>query len=260
MTRKRSSQRTAASLRWRRSQLWPVSRHPRRSQVASRRLLALTELCVAIAIAALWSGYALAFNGGSRLIGPAPGVSRRTSPLRLANGGGHSCLVRADGSIRCWGDNSAGQIGDGTVTNRLTPVTVAGITTAVGVTGGALHTCAWLADGTARCWGLNNHGQIGDGTTVGRHTPVVVTGLSNVISMAAGDLHTCALLLDGTVRCWGNNFNGELGDGTTTDRHSPTQIFSLNGVAALSAGTAHTCAVLGDGGPVPIRLTVWGLV
>ena len=123
-----------------------------------------------------------------------------------------------DGTARCWGNNWFGQLGDGTTTERHTPVAVSGLSNAVAIAAGNYHTCAVLGDGTARCWGRNDYGQLGDGTTTERHTPVAVSGLTNAVAVSAGGDHTCAVLSDGTARCWGDNSDGQLGDGTTADR------------------------------------------
>src|SRR5205814_1057204 len=88
----------------------------------------------------------------------------------------HQCALLQDTTVRCWGQNDYGQLGDGTLTptfvpNR-TPVQVFGITTAVVVSAGGFHTCALLADSTIRCWGQNNYGQLGDGTTTNAVSPI----------------------------------------------------------------------------------------
>jgi alpha-tubulin suppressor-like RCC1 family protein len=80
----------------------------------------------------------------------------------------------SDGTAKCWGYNYHGQLGDGTNTNRYTPVSVSGLTNAVAIAAGGDHTCALLSDGTAKCWGYNYHGQLGDGTNTNRYTPVSV--------------------------------------------------------------------------------------
>jgi len=113
----------------------------------------------------------------NRPSGPAPGIASRVPASRLASGADHSCALRPDGSVRCWGNNDTGQLGDGTTTDRRTPVPVTGLANATSVSPGFRHTCAALADGTARCWGNNDRGMLGDGTTTNRATPVVVTGL-----------------------------------------------------------------------------------
>jgi alpha-tubulin suppressor-like RCC1 family protein len=93
----------------------------------------------------------------------------------IALGANHTCALLGSGAVRCWGRNNFGKLGDGTPTNRYTPVSVIGITDASAIALGVLHTCAALRDsGAVRCWGDNNVGQLGDGSTTARHTPVEV--------------------------------------------------------------------------------------
>ena len=129
----------------------------------------------------------------------------------------YSCALLQDGTVRCWGQNDLGQLGNGTTTNSSTPVAAAGITGAAAVTAGGFHTCARFPDGTAQCWGRNNAGQLGDPSTLtfSSPTPVRVTGITTATSVTAGGFHTCTLLGDGTVRCWGQNDLGQLGNGTS---------------------------------------------
>jgi alpha-tubulin suppressor-like RCC1 family protein len=133
--------------------------------------------------------------------------------LEASSAGNHTCALLIDHTVRCWGANSSGQLGDGTTSNRLVPVVVSGLSNAVALAVGGGHSCAMLADGGVQCWGDNSSGQIGDDTTNARLLPVAVTGLSNAVALAAGSGHTCALLADGAVQCWGSNSFGELGDG-----------------------------------------------
>ena len=169
--------------------------------------------------------------------------------IAIASGGWHTCALTTDGAVKCWGYNSDGQLGDGTLTNRATPVDVIGLASKVlTLAAGGEHTCALTAGGWVRCWGWNTYGQLGDGTTIDRKSP-----MSGILALAAGDEHTCTLTTGGGVKCWGANSAGQLGDGTLTHRATPVDVSGLtSGVVALAAGGYHTCAVMdaGHGGGV----------
>jgi alpha-tubulin suppressor-like RCC1 family protein len=169
------------------------------------------------------------------------------TPKAVAGGGYHTCLLAPDGTIRCAGANSWGQLGNGSFTNSSSPVPVTGITTALTVGTGIEHTCSLVADGTIRCWGTSYVGQLGDGT-IGSlsEVPKQVQGITGAIGLAVGGFHNCALLSDRTVKCWGRNQDGQVGNGdNTTDVSAPAlPVAGLASVAAIAAGGYHSCALM----------------
>lgn len=144
--------------------------------------------------------------------------------IAVAAGASHSCALLSNGTVKCWGGNASGQLGDGTNMPQPVAVPVLGLTDVVAIDAGLSHTCAVLEDGTARCWGNNDAGELGDGTNVSRVNPVVVQGLSGVVAISAGGLHSCAVLDTGRVHCWGSNHEGQLGDGTQMGSYVPVEV------------------------------------
>src|SRR5439155_1351753 len=148
--------------------------------------------------------------------------------------------------------NGNGELGDGTTTNRTTPVGVSGLGAGSDVTAiaaGAGHNLALERHHSTRAGGRRVGGELGDGTTTNRTTPVGVTGLgvgSGVVAIATGEGHSLALKSDGSVLAWGFNGNGELGDGTTTNRTTPVGVSGLgagSNVTAIAAGAGHNLAL-----------------
>ncbi|MFN8489079.1 MAG: hypothetical protein U0350_15940 [Caldilineaceae bacterium] len=174
-----------------------------------------------------------------------------TSVLGLTAGDSHTCALTSSRGVKCWGDNTYGQLGDNTTTQRTAPVDVVGMTSGVAaLAAGANHTCALTTGGAVKCWGRNDYGQVGDATTTQRLTATNVSGLSSgVTALVAGDHHTCALTTAGAVKCWGLNNYGQVGDGTLVAyRPAPVDVLSLSsGVTKLMAGANHTCALLTGG-------------
>jgi alpha-tubulin suppressor-like RCC1 family protein len=165
---------------------------------------------------------------------------------RLAVGGYHSCLLDDDGMARCWGNNVAGQLGDGTTTARAVPTPVNGGPYAM-LSLGSYYTCGVKPSGVAECWGRNTDGQLGDGTTTNRVTPTPVSMLGATTAVIAGGATTCALGGAG-ARCWGHNQFGQLGIGNTNHPQlAPgAGIVGLSTPSALAVGAEHTCGLTSE--------------
>jgi alpha-tubulin suppressor-like RCC1 family protein len=181
---------------------------------------------------------------------------------RLASGVEHTCAVKGDGSLWCWGTNGLDQLGIGTSPNQVaSPHQVGAATTWVSVAAGADHTCGIQQDGSLWCWGFNGSGQVGNGSSGSSVAVPTLIGTAAWIDVAAGGGQTCGIHQDRSMWCWGSNQVGELGDGTTTDEHSPEQIGAASwtgvfaGNAADIGGLAayNTCGIQVDG-----SLWCWG--
>lgn len=180
---------------------------------------------------------------------PVDVVGLNNDVVAIAGGIAHTCVVTKSGSVKCWGSNGGGQLGDNTIDPRLTPVDVVGLSSGVhSITAGRQHTCALLDSGAVKCWGANYSGQLGDGTNTQRLTPVDVSGLSSgVVAIVAGGFHTCALMTGGGVKCWGSNSSGQLGP-VMGNQSTPVDISGLpSGIVAIVAGYTHTCVLTNAG-------------
>lgn len=186
------------------------------------------------------------------------GVSWLSSgAIAVVAGGTYTCALTNTGGVKCWGDNTFGQLGDGTTLGHMQPMPVSGLSSGViAISAGTLHTCALTSAGGVKCWGTNWFGGLGDGTTIDRAIPVAVSGLSSgVVAIAAGNGNTCAIVTGGGLKCWGYNYSGQLGDGTKIDRLTPVAVSGLSsGVVAIAAGGWHTCALTSSG-----AVKCWGL-
>ncbi len=167
--------------------------------------------------------------------------------LQIDGGEHHTCAVDDTQHAYCWGDNTYGQLGNGSAapTGSQTPLLVPNLEGVVAISAGRNHTCALKNDGSLWCWGLNDHGQLGLGSTTDQPSPMAVTiPGQQITAVSCGHYHTCALTAGGAW-CWGDNTAGRLGDGTPTERHTPTQVSLSGNYLAISAGAEHTCALLG---------------
>ena len=161
----------------------------------------------------------------------------------------HTCAVKTDHTLWCWGDNGSGELGIGVTASKAVPVREhSHASDWAAVSAGGNQTCAVKTHHTLWCWGDNGSGELGDGTTTSSDVPVQEhTHASDWAAVSAGEDHTCAVKTDHSLWCWGGNGHGELGDGTTTDSAVPVQEHTYaSDWAAVSAGEDHTCAVKTD--------------
>lgn len=168
----------------------------------------------------------------------------------IAAGVGHTCVIRSQGKVSCWGTNTDGQLGDGTSIDRSLPVAVPGLGGIVELALGRGHSCARRSSGSVVCWGANARGQLGSGNDYPSKKPVAVRGLSDAIAIASGDDHTCALRKTGAVVCWGANADGQLGNLTRKSWNEPAPIRGLVDATAIAAGARHSCALRKTGGVI----------
>lgn len=175
-----------------------------------------------------------------------------THPLGTAAitaGDEHSCALAPSGSIKCWGANAVGQLGNGSVSTtdpfgELVPTPVVGVTDAVAVSAGGQNTCAILSDRSVACWGSNQYGELGQDAAVPYSgSPIAVAGVLGADAIAVGNHHICALLTNKSVTCWGG---GEL-TSSVAWFIPPTAISGITTARAIAAGGTHTCAILDDG-------------
>ena len=169
---------------------------------------------------------------------PEVDLGTNRSAAALVAGSDHTCALLDNGTVKCWGGNSEGELGLADVNNRgdaasemgdnLPTVNLGTGRTAKALSAGGRHTCALLDNGVTKCWGRNADGELGVGSTgnrggaagdMGDNLPALDLGSGrSAKALASGGTHTCALLDDGAVKCWGRNAEGELGLGETMHR------------------------------------------
>jgi alpha-tubulin suppressor-like RCC1 family protein len=176
-----------------------------------------------------------------------------TCAAQITGGWSHTCARKADGTVWCWGNNNADQLGltDGGLAMRPVPEPVAGLSGAVSIAAGDSHSCAVTDAGAVFCWGYNSNGQLGQSTSGATSAvPLKVQSLTGAATVSAGLSHSCATKSDGTVWCWGANDHGQLGIDAGADSVQPVKAQLLAGVSQVALGYNHGCALKGDG-------TVW---
>ena len=187
----------------------------------------------------------------SNRLTPGP-VDLGATMVAIASGREHAYALDDAGRIWAWGNNSGGAVGDGTYTDRPTPVRLS-LTNVAQVEAGHYHGIALRTNGTVWTWGQGGIGQLGLGTTNNRNAPVQVPGLTDIVAVAAGRDMSYAVRANGTMMAWGNNLYGEIGDGTTTRRTSPVAVSGLTNAVGVSGGRNHVLVVRSNG-----SLWAWG--
>lgn len=183
-------------------------------------------------------------NGTTPTSRATPGrVSGLTGVAAIAGGRNHALALRSDGTVWSWGNNTSGQLGDGTVTNRSTPAQVKGLSGITAIAAGAEHSVAVDSAGRVYTWGQGRYGQLGSGSTANRRTPAVVTGLSgvNIRKVDCGRDHTLLVTGAGDLWTFGRNDFGQVGNGqTATSRTTPYHVTAFADVVHASGGRGYT--------------------
>lgn len=173
---------------------------------------------------------------------------------QLSCGGYHSCSIKTDGMLWCWGRNQYGQLGDSSVVSKSSPVQIGGGIDWMLVSGGYNHTMAIKTDGTLWCWGENSTGAIGDNTITTKSSPVKIGTGTNWKYISGGTGISSAIKTDGTLWMWGYNGSRQLGILSTSNTSSPVQT-AVGGTnwKQIACGDLHIAAIKTDG-----TLWVWG--
>jgi alpha-tubulin suppressor-like RCC1 family protein len=183
---------------------------------------------------------------------PVSGLGVGSGVVAVSAGSAFSMALKSDGTVLAWGNNSSGELGDGSApTSHVTPVQVAGFGPGSGVTqisAGFAFGLALKSNGQVFAWGNNKSGEVGDGSApTDRSTPVAVLAVVGAVQISAGRAHAMALGANGTVWAWGDNKLGQIGDGTQVSAHTPVSITAFGGhhVVAVSAGGDHSHVLTG---------------
>ncbi len=155
------------------------------------------------------------------------------------------CARLSNGTVKCWGKNNFGQLGNGTNNDSSSAVKVLGINNATDLSTYNNHGCAIVNNGQVKCWGYNRYGQLGNGNNTSSNIPVNVVGIDNAIQIDAGGNHTCVVLRNGEIKCWGINSSGQLGIGNNTSSNTPKIVSNITTATEVSASGGHTCAIVG---------------
>ena len=171
-------------------------------------------------------------------------------------GNSHSCALRPNGEVRCWGGNTSGQLGDNNQPDESSsPRPVFSMNNAATINALSDHTCVTRDDSRVWCWGSNGSGRLGNGNTSDAPVPVEASGVTSAVNVTSGGGHTCALTNAGRLLCWGNNGQGQLGNGEVLSSpsfdHQKSNVRTqlgpdLENITEATLGTGFSCALLRD--------------
>jgi alpha-tubulin suppressor-like RCC1 family protein len=195
-------------------------------------------------------------NSSTSRLTPVSILGATKTFCKIGSGRVHTFAIDKNGRVWSWGFNSTGQLGDNSITSRLTPVSILGATkTFCQIAGGACHTAAIDKNGRAWAWGFNSTGQLGDNSITSKLTPVSVLGATKTFcQIASGDFHTVALDKNGRVWVWGRNDEGQLGDNSITSRRTPVSVLGATKTFCQIASSGRTTVALDKNG----RVWAWG--
>jgi len=165
----------------------------------------------------------------------------------LSAGEDHTCILKSNGEAYCWGDNSVGQLGNGSTESSMTPVAVSGDLRFESISVGWDHACAVTVDNDAYCWGRGRYGRLGNGSSENSMIPTAVSGGLSFESVNSGLAHTCGITTDGDGFCWGRNEDGILGNDSVEGSPVPVPVSGGHTFGSINAGSATTCGVTTSG-------------
>ncbi len=215
---------------------------------------------------------------GSRAGETHRGFLRPARAISISAGGDQACAILADRTVRCWGSNLDGSLGNGKAYGSTVPVRVRNLHGVRQLSVGIVRSCALVAGGKVKCWGLGERVSVAvKGISGARQVsaggaltacalmsdravrcwktgkPFPVRGIRDAIAIGAGRDHACALLSSGEVECWGGNLSGQLGDGTQTDSATPVRVAGIDDAISISVADFFTCALISGG-----KVKCWG--
>jgi len=173
---------------------------------------------------------------------------------QVSTGAYHTCALKMDGTVWCWGRNNEGELGRGIIQNAGNdfPMQITNLSNVVQVAAGGYHTCALLSGGSVQCWGRNTFNQVGEfansGDPITAPRPIRTQSTLPGLAIAAGGYHSCELMSDATVMCWGANNAQQIRPGDTAVPYAwATTAAGISSAVAVTAGAYHTCTLVGGG-------------